>query len=107
MTKPVELRVGGTTYRVVSSASEEELERLALLVDEKLAGIAPPGRPMPPQALLLAAMALAHDVEVERRRADGIAARSRQTVSEIVRKLDGTLARAEDTLRRAERPGST
>jgi cell division protein ZapA len=107
MTKPVELRVGGTTYRVISSASPEELERLALLVDEKLAAIAPPGRPMPPQAMLLAAMALAHEVEEERRRADRAVARSREKVGEILSKLDGTLARAEDTLRRADRAGAT
>lgn len=112
MTKPVELRVGGTTYRVISSASPEELERLAMLVDEKLAAIAPPGRPMPPQAMLLAAMALAHEVEVERRRADGLASRSRQAVTQILTKLDGTIARAEDTLSRAgagraDRAGAT
>ncbi len=103
MTKPVELRVGGNTYRVVSSASPEELERLAVVVDETLAGIAPPGRPMPPQAMLLAAIALAHEVEVQRERADRLAARSREKVSEIISRLDGTLERAEDTLRRAER----
>lgn len=107
MTKPVELRVGGTTYRVISSASPEELERLALIVDEKLAGIAPPGRPMPPQAMLLAAIALAHDLEVERERADRITARSRERVTELLSKVDGTLGRAEDTLRRAERAGAT
>jgi cell division protein ZapA len=107
MTKPVELRVGGTTYRVISSASAEELERLASIVDETLAGIAPPGRPMPPQAMLLAAIALAHEVEVQRQRADRIAARSREKVSEILARLDGTLARAEDTLRRADGADAT
>lgn len=102
MTKPVELRVGGSTYRVISSASAEELERLAGVVDETLAGISPPGRPMPPQAMLLAAIALAHEVEVQRERADRIAARSREKVSEIIARLDGTIARAEDKLRRAD-----
>lgn len=107
MTKPVELRVGGTTYRVISSASAEELERLASIVDETLAGIAPAGRPMPPQAMLLAAIALAHEVEVQRQRADRIAARSREKVSEILARLDGTLARAEDTLTRADGADAT
>ncbi|MBL9021791.1 MAG: cell division protein ZapA [Myxococcales bacterium] len=102
MTKPVELRVGGSTYRVISSASAEELERLAGVVDETLAGISPPGRPMPPQAMLLAAIALAHEVEVQRERADRIAARSREKVSEILARLDGTIARAEDKLRHAD-----
>jgi hypothetical protein len=37
--RPVELRVGGQSYRVVSSASAEDLERLAAMVDEKLTSL--------------------------------------------------------------------
>ena len=62
--RPVELRVGGQSYRVVSSASAEDLERLATVVDEKLTSLVPPGKPLSPQSLLLVAIALAHDVEV-------------------------------------------
>jgi cell division protein ZapA (FtsZ GTPase activity inhibitor) len=59
---PVELRVGGQTYRVVASAGEEELRRLATIVDARLRAVSPPGRPVSPHALLLAAMSLAHDL---------------------------------------------
>src|SRR5262245_60036925 len=75
--RTVQLRVGGQTYRVVTSASEEELQRLAAVVDEKLAAVVPPGRMVNPQAILLAAMALAHDLEEERARSAALAARAR------------------------------
>jgi hypothetical protein len=54
---PVELKVGGQTYRVVASAEETELKRLADLVDARLRSMSAPGRPISPQALLLAASA--------------------------------------------------
>ncbi len=104
MTKPVELRVGGSTYRVVSSADAEELERLAGVVDEKLSTLIPPGRPIPPQAVLLAAIALARDLELERERSARLVARSRATVSEMLCRLDGTLAHAEAKLQRSDGP---
>ena len=61
--RTVELRIAGQNYRVVSSAPEEDLQRLAQVVGAKLAELDPKGRPVPPQAMLLAAMALAHEVE--------------------------------------------
>src|ERR1700721_553602 len=64
--RTVVVTVGAREYKVVSSASEEELMRLAQTVSAKLAEVAPQGRPEPPQALLLAALALAHDLEEER-----------------------------------------
>jgi cell division protein ZapA len=74
--RPVELRVGGQSYRVVSSASAEDLERLAAMVDEKLTSLVPPGKPLTPQSLLLVAMALANDLETERARFDAERARA-------------------------------
>jgi cell division protein ZapA len=74
--RPVELRVGGQSYRVVSSASAEDLERLAAMVDEKLTSLVPPGKPLTPQSLLLVAMALANDLETERARADAASQRA-------------------------------
>jgi hypothetical protein len=39
---PVELKVGGQTYRVVASAEEAELKRLADLVDARLRSMSAP-----------------------------------------------------------------
>lgn len=102
--RPVELRVGGQSYRVVSSASSDELERLAAAVDEKLASIAPPGRPLTPQTMLLVAMALAHDVENERRRAETIRGRSRAAITELLGEVDVTLTMANRALSNGSPP---
>lgn len=96
--KPVELRVGGQTYRVVSSASAAELERLAAVVDDKLHEVVAPGRPLSPQAMLLVAIALAHDVESERRRCEELRARSKLALSEVIDQVEATLALAERTV---------
>ena len=97
---PVELRVGGQTYRVLSSASPEELERLASVVDDKVFALSPAGRPIAPQALLLAAIALAHEAEEQRQRADRIAERSRDALSQILVRVDDSLALADEVLSR-------
>src|SRR6185437_15303198 len=75
--RTVQLRVGGQTYRVVTSASDEELRRLAAVVDQKLETVVSPGRAVTPQAMLLAAMALAHDLEEERSRSAAFADKAR------------------------------
>jgi len=94
----VELRVGGQSYRVLSSASPSELQRLAAVVDEKLSQLAPPGRPVTPQAMLLVAIALAHDVEQERLRSERIRAHSRGALNELVSEVEETLRGAGDLL---------
>lgn len=105
--KPVELRVGGHTYRVVSSASAAELERLAAVVDEKLHEIVAPGRPLSPQAMLLVAIALAHDVELEKRRSEELRARSRLALSELIDQVEATLSVTETSLAVASTDSAT
>lgn len=62
----IELKVAGKTYQVVTSAAEEELHRLARRVEDALVGVIPPGRQPSPQALVLAAITLAHELETEK-----------------------------------------
>ncbi len=87
----VPLRVGGQTYRVVTSASEEELQRLAAIVDRKLATVVPPGRTITPQAMLLAAMALANDLEEERTRNKALAEKAQSAFGRILQRVDTAL----------------
>jgi cell division protein ZapA len=89
--RTVALRVGGQTYRVVSSASEDELTRLAGIVDDKLSHVMPSGRQPTPQAMLLAAIALAHEAEAQRDRADRIAAKAKRAFGTIVERIDDVL----------------
>jgi cell division protein ZapA len=88
---PVELRVGGQVYRVLASASEDELRRLAAVVDARLRQVTPPGRQLSPQSLLLAALSLAHDLEEERSRSAKLAARSREMLGSILTRIDAAI----------------
>lgn len=93
---PVELRVGGQTYRVVASAEEAELRRLADVVDARLRDLTGPGRPISPQAMLLAAIALAHDLEEERTRRRQVEARSREMLTSLLERIDKVLEETSD-----------
>ncbi len=97
--RAVDLRIGGQSYRVVSSSPEGELKRLAASVDAKIAEILPAGRPVPPQALVLAAMALAHDLETERSKRKALERRSRDMLRRV-------LVRVEDALESGEGPSA-
>lgn len=89
--RTVELRIAGQSYRVVSSAPEEELKRLALVVGGKLAELVPKGRPVPPQAMLLAAMALAHEVEAARGERESLERRTRDLLRRTLVRIDDAL----------------
>jgi cell division protein ZapA len=89
--RTVELRIAGQSYRVVSSAPEEELRRLAAVVGAKLAELVPKGRPMPAQAMLLAAIALAHDVEESRTAQRALEGHTRDLLRRTLVRIDDAL----------------
>jgi cell division protein ZapA len=95
MSRTIEVRVAGQTYRVVSSAPEEEVRRLAEVVNAKLAEVAPRGKSAQPQALLLAAMALAHQVEEERDQREILERRTRDLLRRTVARIDEVLEDSE------------
>jgi len=92
--RTVELRIAGQKVRVVSSADEGELERLALIVSSTLTEVAP-GRAQAPQAMLLAALALAHEADSERRRRESLEGQTRDLLQRLMARIDVTLAGAE------------
>ncbi len=87
---PVELQVGGQKYRVLASAGDDTLLRLAALVDSKLREHAGPHQNTP-QGLLLAAMALAHELEEERARRQQVERRSREVLHGVLSRVDAAL----------------
>lgn len=87
---PVELHVGGQTYRVVASAEENELKQLAEVVDARLRELSP-GRPVVAQTLLLAAISLAHDLEEERAKSRALEQRSREMLRTVLQRIDAAL----------------
>ncbi len=93
--RQVQLRIGGQTYRVVTTASDDELHHLAHIVEEKLVQVAGPGRMVNPQALLLAALALAHDLEEERARHTDQLVRTRTAFGRMLERVDAALGTLE------------
>jgi cell division protein ZapA len=92
MRRSVELRVGGQTYRVVSSASDEDLRRLAEVVSKKLSSLGSAARgTSSPQSLLLAAIALAHDAEDERSQRRALERKTRDVLRRLLSRVDSAL----------------
>jgi cell division protein ZapA len=89
--RTVQLRLGGQTYRVVTSASDEELRSLSAAVSEKLASVTPKGRAPTPQSMLLAAMALAHEAEEERARRRALERKTRDLLRRVLVRVDSAL----------------
>jgi cell division protein ZapA len=89
--RPVELRVAGQNFRVMSSAPEEDLLRLARMVDEKVTELGARGRTQSTQAVLLAAIALAHEVEAERSRRESLERRARELLERVLGRIDDAL----------------
>ncbi|MBS2015520.1 MAG: cell division protein ZapA [Deltaproteobacteria bacterium] len=95
-TRPVKLEVGGQSYKVVSSADETELQRLAGAVDAKVAELTPHGKAAPPQAVLLAAIALAHELEQERARRTAVERRARDMLRRVLVRIDDAIDATEE-----------
>jgi cell division protein ZapA len=95
MSDTVELRIAGQIYRVVSSAPAAELQRLASVVNQKLAEIPTSARGAGSQGLLLVAIALAHEAEAERERGESIKARVRALLERLLGRIDVALEPSE------------
>jgi cell division protein ZapA len=89
--RAVQLQVAGQNYKVVSNAAEGELHRLAATVSAKVSELVPPGKTAPPQAVLLAAMALAHELETERSKRETLERRARDLLRRVLVRIDDAL----------------
>jgi cell division protein ZapA len=98
----VPLKVAGQTYRVVTSADADDLARLAKVVEAALAEVTPTGKQPSPQALVLAAITLAHELEEERARRIAVEARHRRVLGSLVGKIDRVLETTSPTEAPAE-----
>jgi cell division protein ZapA len=89
--RTVRLTIAGQQYNVVSTAPEGELQRLASSVDAKVAEVVGRGRVPTPQSILLAAIALAHDLEAERSKRSKLEARTRDLLRRALVRIDDVL----------------
>jgi cell division protein ZapA len=86
----VELNVGGQLYRVVASTGEQSLQRYAGVVNERLRELTGNG-PSHPQAMLLVAMALAHDLEEERARNAALREQAESMLRTLLERVNAAL----------------
>ena len=92
MVRPaVEVNVGGQLYRVVTSAGEQSLQRYAGVVNERLRELTGSDRPTHPQAMLLVAMALAHDLEEERARSAALRDQAESMLRDLLERVNAAL----------------
>ena len=89
--RTVRVSIAGQQYKVVSSAAETDLQRLASKVDSKVAEVTPRGRPTTPQSMLLAAIALAHELEEERAKRESLERRTRDVLRRVLVRIDDVL----------------
>lgn len=87
----VQLKVAGQNYQVVTSADPTELAHLASMVEEALVGVTPPGRQPSSQALVLAAITLAHELEEERAKRKAVEERHRRVLKSLLERVDQVL----------------
>jgi cell division protein ZapA len=91
MVRPaVELNVGGQLYRVVASTGEQSLQRYAGVVNDRLRELTGSG-PSHPQAMLLVAMALAHDLEEERARSAALRDQAETMLRSLLERVNAAL----------------
>lgn len=93
MRPAVEVSVGGQSYRLVASSGDQTVQRYAELVNDRLRDLTGTDRSSHPQAMLLVAMALAHDLEQERARhqadLNGAETMLRELLGRVNEALDG------------------
>jgi cell division protein ZapA len=93
--RTVQVKVGGQNYKVVTSATDDELQRATLIVEQKLAEVSPPGRMANPHALLLAALRLANELEEVQTKHAQLRTQTRSAFVRLRDRIDATLGIAE------------
>jgi cell division protein ZapA len=101
------VRVGDQTYQVRANVDPTELRRLAALVDARIRALVPPGRLIPPSAIVLAAIALVHDLEQERDERAASEGDTRARVVALMRSVDAALDDSSGTSTHAEASNRT
>jgi cell division protein ZapA len=92
MVRPaVEVNVGGQLYRLVASTGEQTVQRYAGLVNERLRELTGSDRSAHPQAMLLVAMALAHDLEEERARSAALREQAETMLRGLLERVNAAL----------------
>ncbi|HEX2736307.1 MAG TPA: cell division protein ZapA [Polyangiaceae bacterium] len=91
MAKPsVTITIAGHSYRMVSTLEQSTLDRHAKQVEERLARLAP-GQQIHPQALLLVALSLCHELEESKTALQELSAKSKKRIAGMLERVDSAL----------------
>lgn len=85
------LQVAGRSYRITTTASEDDVRRLASVVDLRTQELFQ-GRTPNADALVLTAISLAHDAEKERRSTEELRGLVRTQMAALLEEIDAALA---------------
>ena len=89
--RTVQLRVAGQTCRIVTTVSDVDLKRFVDILEERLAGLGPRGKPPAPHAMTLVALGLVHELEEVRTRAQDKEVLARDTLNRLIERIDNAL----------------
>lgn len=85
--RTVLLSIAGKTYRVSTSASEQHIRQLAIIVENHVRS-ASRGVSPGTDTMVLAAIALAHEASTQRTRAEQLVARTREFLQRLLGCID-------------------
>ncbi len=93
MKRTVQIEIAGARYRMSSDADQNYLQRLADIVNERVAALGPKAArsATPAQLLAVVALSLAEDLEASERSRAGLEAKTRHVVSAAIRRIDERL----------------
>lgn len=94
MNKTVSLDIAGASYRMNVDADEAHLQRLAQIVNDRVAALGPKAqqRATPAQLLVMVALGLADDWLNEQERAKSVEDSTRRAIVNAIARIDRRLA---------------
>ncbi len=99
--RTVTLDIAGSKYRMTADADDGQLEKLAALVNERVAALGPKAArtASPAQMLAIVALGLADDLLAAEKRARQVEDTTRRAVAKAIERIDRRLAADAQTAR--------
>ncbi|MEM7435107.1 MAG: cell division protein ZapA [Myxococcota bacterium] len=104
--RTVQIEIAGARYRMSSDADETYLQKLADIVNQRVAALGPKAAraATPAQLLAVVALSLAEDLEVSERRRASLEDKTRQVVGAAIRRIDERLQTDAELAQQIDQP---
>jgi len=91
--RPITLEIAGAKYRMTADADEDHLQRLAQMVNERIAALGPKAarQATPAQVLAIVALGLADDLVTAEKRTRAIEEVTRKAIANAIERIDRRL----------------